>query len=410
MYIERWDGLRFCPAMLAGKEFPMKKAITQAMTCLATAAFLATAVMMVPGATMAQSSVACAYANDDWASSGGNTVDGYLVSASSQTYLSPTLTGGESAGISSIADIVMSPVKKILYAADSQTGNVAIMAINPINCQLTLLGDYPAANPDRFGLGLAISADGKWLFVVGVKAAELRPFFIRKDGSLSAVHQKITLLDRPSSMAVSPDSTTLIVSVPQRPKHGNEVVSYSINPSNGMLTQVSMASPKGYAGSISIDSQSKFVYVQEGSSDHLRVGLLEIGSGSTLIFVHIYNFTEVQGGFPLSAAVLSSNGRYLYLTDAYISSINTLAVNSVTGALKYVATTNDGTMKDEPIGVATTKNGAFVFTGDFNSNDLPNMGIFAAGKRNGSLTSLGTFSIAEGENGAVPAWVVERTF
>jgi 6-phosphogluconolactonase (cycloisomerase 2 family) len=281
------------------------------------------------------------------------------------------------------------------------------MEINPTTCQLTPLGNYLVGGSEKLGIGLAISPNGKWLYAAGVKSAALQPFAIHNDGSLTAVRQKITLLDRPSSLAVSPDSATVIVSVPQRPGHGNEVISYSISPSNGMLTQVSVVHPKGYAGNISIDSQSKFVYVQEGSSGHFRVGLLEIGQGSTLTFLHTYNFTEVQGGFSMSGAVLSSNGRYLYLTDPYISSINTLAVNSLTGALEYVTTTKDGTMEeDEPIGVATTRNGAFVFTGDFNTAGSQKMGIFAAGKKDGSLTSLGTFPLSN----AYPAWVAARNF
>jgi 6-phosphogluconolactonase (cycloisomerase 2 family) len=387
----------------------MKKAITKAMTLFPAATFVAAVVMMLAGQAMAQSGITCAYANDDvFQSNELNTVDGYLVTATSQSYLSPVATGGISSGITRAPDIVISPVKKVLYASDSQSGDVAAMEIDPATCQLTLLGNYHLGGPERLGIGLVISPDGKWLFVAGVKSAVLQPFFIHKDGSLIPVRQKVALLGRPSSIAVSPDNTTLIVSIPQRPKHGNEVISYSINPTNGMLTQVSIAHPKGYAGIISIDFQSKFVYVQEVSSDHLRVGLLELGADSSLTFVHTYNFNEVQSSFGLSAAVLSSNGRYLYLTDSYISSINTLAVNSVTGVLKYVTTTGDGTMKvDQPIGVATTRNGAFVFTGNVNNIGSPKMGMFSADKKDGSLTSLGTFPIS---NSGYPAWVVARAF
>jgi 6-phosphogluconolactonase (cycloisomerase 2 family) len=396
-------------AMLAAREFPMKRSITKAMTFFAAAAFVvAAAVMVTAGAAMTQSGNTCAYANDDvFQLNELNTVDGYLVTATSQTYLSPVATGGYGTGGSELPNIVISPVKKILYATDSQSGDVAAMDINPTTCQLTLLGNYPVGGSERLGMGVAISPNGRWLFVAGVKSAVLQPFAIHNDGSLTAVRQKIPLLDRPYGMAVSLDSTTLIMGVPQRRGHGNEVISYSINPSNGMLTQVSIAHPKGYVGSITIDSQSKFVYVLERSSDHLRVGLLEIGSGSTLTFVHTYNFTEVAGSSDLSGAVLSSSGRYLYLTDPEIASVNTLAVNSVTGALKYVTTTSDGTMNvDNPIGLATTKNGAFLFTGGFNAAGSQKMGIFAAGKKDGSLTSLGTFPLSN----AYPAWVAARNF
>jgi 6-phosphogluconolactonase (cycloisomerase 2 family) len=389
----------------------MKRSITKAMTCFAAAVSMAAAVMMTSGAVLAQNGITCAYANDDVNyGNGANTVDGYLVTTGAQTYVTPTLTGGQSAGISSMADIVMSPVKKVLYAADSQSGDVAALEINPTNCQLTLLGNYHAANPDRFGLGLAISPDGKWLFVAGVKAAELQPFAIHNDGSLTAVRQKIALLDRPSGMAVSPDSATLVVGVPLRRGHGNYLISYAINTSNGMLTQVSMAPPKGYPVGITIDSQSKFVYVQEGNEDHIRVGLLEIGPGSTLSFIHTYNFTEGEGNISIAAVLLSSDGKYLYMTNPNTASVTTLAVNLVTGALKYVSTTSDGVPgMDFPAGLAISRNDKFLFTGDYNNNDSPNMGIFAAGK-DGLLTSLGTFPLAQGESNIFPWWVIARTF
>jgi NAD(P)H-hydrate repair Nnr-like enzyme with NAD(P)H-hydrate epimerase domain len=69
----------------------MKKAITKAITYFAGAAFVVAAVMMMAGTAMAQSGIACAYANDDVFYNGGNgpnTVDGYLVAATLQTYLS----------------------------------------------------------------------------------------------------------------------------------------------------------------------------------------------------------------------------------------------------------------------------------------------------------------------------------
>jgi 6-phosphogluconolactonase (cycloisomerase 2 family) len=395
-------------AMLSAKEFPMKKAITQAMMCLATAAFLATAVMMVPGATMAQSSVACAYANDDISHFvGPNTVDGYLVTATSETYLNPVGTGGQSSGGSLIPNMVVSPVKKILYAADSQSGDVAAMNINPTTCQLTVLGNYPVGGAEKLGIGLAISPNGRWLYAAEVNSAELMPFAIRKDGSLSAVHQKITLLDRPSSMAISPDSSTLIVAVPARPKHGNYLIPYSINQLNGMLTLVSTTPAKGRPYSINIDSQGKFVYVSEPDNEHPRVGVWELGPGSELTFIHNYGFPEVAGSFTISSSVLSSNGRYLYVTNPNQASITTLSVNSVTGVPKYVTTTTDGIVGENyPIGVATTKNGSYLFTGVFTSDGPQEMGIFAANKKDGSLTSLGMFPVAAGN----PAWVAARAF
>jgi 6-phosphogluconolactonase (cycloisomerase 2 family) len=167
---------------------------------------------MMAGPAMAQNGITCAYANDDISHFvGPNTVDGYLVTAMSQTYLNPVETGGQSSGGSNIPNIIVSPVKKILYVVDSRSGDIAAMNINPTTCQLTLLGNYPVGGAEKLGIGLAITPNGRWLYAAEVNSAVLQPFVIRKDGSLSVVHQKIALLDRPSSMAISPDSSTLMV-------------------------------------------------------------------------------------------------------------------------------------------------------------------------------------------------------
>ncbi len=64
----------------------------------------------------------------------------------------------------------------------------------------------------------------------------------------------------------------------------------------------------------------------------------------------------------LGSALLSSDGRYLYVTDYSFASVTTLAVDDVKGALKYVSTASYGIVnEDRPVGLATSKNGEFVF-------------------------------------------------
>jgi 6-phosphogluconolactonase (cycloisomerase 2 family) len=156
----------------------------------------------------------------------------------------------------------------------------------------------------------------------------------------------------------------------------------------------------GIPGGFSIDSQGKFVYVAEVRNSVLRVAVLEIGPGSTLTFVHTYNFSKVSDDDGATDALLSANGKYLYMTDESAATIVTLRVDDVTGALRHIFTTSDGMFGDHPQGLATTKNGAFVFSGGLE----PLMGIFAAGK-DGSLTSLGTFPLM-----GTPNWLAARMF
>jgi 6-phosphogluconolactonase (cycloisomerase 2 family) len=377
----------------------MKKAISKAMRCFAAEAFVAAVVMTLAGAAMAQSGNTCVYANDDvfYSGNGPNTVDGYLVTATSQTYLSPVKTGGYGSAASGSRNIVINHKTNILYAADSHSGDIAAMTINPSNCQLTLLGDFPVAKPDKFGLGLAISPDGKWLYADGVRTQRLVLVAVNKDGSLTPVIQKITLPSRPSSLAVSPDGATLIVGLTG---FRGAAYSYSINPATGRLTQVSTAATKGIPGGFSIDSNGNFVYVSEVNYDALRVAVLEIGPGSTLTFHHAYLFSEASGS-PQTDALLSPNGKYLYVTDWTDGTVVTLRVDSVTGSLRYISTANDEG-DNLPIGLATSRDGAFVFSG----NGQSSIGILAAAT-DGTLTSLGTFPLVIN---SAPNWLAAKTF
>jgi 6-phosphogluconolactonase (cycloisomerase 2 family) len=385
----------------------MKNTLTRAMTYFAAAAVVAAGMMMTAGAAMAQSGNTCVYANDDIVYyNGPNTVDGYLVTATSQIYISPFQTGGEAQGLSLISDIIFNPTKNILYASDSHSGDVAAMRVNPATCQLIFWGNFRVGGSDGEGIGLAVSPNGKWLYVARVQSAEVNVLAIRNDGSLTGISQTIPLLNKPSSMAVSPDSTTLLVGVPAQRNTTDELISYSIDPLTGMLTQASIVSPLGNPGSVSIDSSSKLVYVDEPNSEQLQIGLLEIGPGSTLTFTRTYDFTEVGSSSSLGSALLSNNNRYLYVTNYSFASVTTLAVNKVTGALRYVSTASYGIEnEDRPIGLASAKNGSFVFAGEPNVGYITHMGIFVAGK-DGSLTSLGTFPISE----ASPAWIAATAF
>jgi 6-phosphogluconolactonase (cycloisomerase 2 family) len=315
--------------------------------------------------------------------------------------VSPVETGGTGSGEALARDIVVNPAQDILYVADAHSGDIAALKVKKSNCELQLLGDYPAFGvPNSRGVGLAISPDGKWLFSDGFDSEMLEVLSIHPDGSLSKV-QAIGLPNNPMGMSVSPDGATLIVASSHDLRKTTEAISYAINSGNGMLTQVSTVSTEFIAGGFSIDSQSDFVYVSEANSLNLQVAVLKIGLGRSLTLVHIYDFRDIPAADDGADAVLSSDGKYLYTTDESQAIIVTLGVNDVTGGVKYISTAMDGEYGDHPQGLATTKNGSFVFSGGLESL----IGILAAGK-GGLLTSRGVFRLYS----ATPQWVVALTF
>jgi 6-phosphogluconolactonase (cycloisomerase 2 family) len=145
------------------------------------------------------------------------------------------------------------------------------------------------------------------------------------------------------------------------------------------------------------------VYVTESSGSVLRAAVLEIGARSTLTFVRAYNFKDVPDYQSAADALLSTDGKYLYMTNPYGGTVTTVKVDSTTGSLKYISTADDGGMGDNlPLGLAISGDGAFVFSGN-----VPYwIGILAAGT-DGSLTSLGTFQLVIY---STPNWLAAITF
>ena len=81
------------------------------------------------------------------------------------------------------------------------------------------------------------------------------------------------------------------------------------------------------------------------------------------------------------------------MTEATIS---VLSVTPQTGELEFVNEFGDGEgFVDEPSQMARNTAGSLLFTGDFNTDKAPTMGIFQA-SASGSLTSLGTFPLGAG--------------
>jgi 6-phosphogluconolactonase (cycloisomerase 2 family) len=305
-----------------------------------------------------------------------------------------------------LCQVCSCPTKDILYASDDLSHDISAMKIDPDTCLLTLLGNYPVGGPDKHGIDLAISPNGKWLYASNTKGRNLHVLDIRGDGSLRVPKQTIDLPDEPAGMAVSPDGTTLVVAFPGTSVETYHVISYAIDPSAGTLTQVTDMKVGAQPEGIAIDSQSKFVYLGTFKNHGEGVEQLEIGLGSTLTGV---GEKTLHKGLCSSFILLSAHGKYLYVSNSLSASITTFVVGPSKGTLKYVTVTADGPPGTQPAGLATTIDGTLLFSGSVSTpGDGAQFGIFAA-NADGSLVSLGTFSVAPGR-AASPSSVVARTF
>ncbi|MBA3914446.1 MAG: beta-propeller fold lactonase family protein [Acidobacteriales bacterium] len=335
---------------------------------------------------LAEGQHVCAYANDNVIS---NAVDGYLFSNTSVTYIEPVVTGGQGSSTSFFATpfIAIAPHTNHLYVSNSGSSDIAFFTIDPASCHVTKVANYPSGGGNFAGMGIAISPNGKFLYASNTQPATISVLKINSDGSLSSPVQIVPLPELLVSMAISPDGKTLVTS-----QSGElQVMAYTIDSASGELQFASGVHTTGAAAGLTIDAQSKFMYVGTGSNNGLEVQVIAIGAGAQLTYVADDFFGAGTSG---NCVLLSRDGKFLYVSNQISATVTTLNVNPGTGALSFNATSSDGiSFVDEPSLLATTPTGTLVFTGDFNTNGTPALGILRASS-NGKLTSLGKFPLA----------------
>jgi len=172
----------------------------------------------VGAAELAQRQTTCAFVNDNLPSA--NSVEGYRVTGTSAVHVGPVATGGAGSPTNDPTFFVtpliaIAPGTTHLYATDSGTSDIALFNVDSSTCALTLVANYPSGGGTLFGLGIAISHDGKFLYASnGDRQSTLEVFPINSDGSLASAVQTVSLNAAPSTLAIAPDGKILIITQP----------------------------------------------------------------------------------------------------------------------------------------------------------------------------------------------------
>jgi 6-phosphogluconolactonase (cycloisomerase 2 family) len=363
--------------------------------------FFAAAMLLcfVGGSAVARAQVTCVYVNDNLPAA--NSVEGYKIGVKSATHVRPVGTGGSGSATNDPTFfgtplIAIAPGTTHLYASDSVTNDIALFDIDSASCKLTFVANYPAEGSSLFGLGIAISQDGRFLYATNSdRQSTLAVLPIHGDGSLGAAVQTVDLPANLSSLAIAPNGKVLIVT---QPSATNQVQSYIIDASSGKVTFASAVTTMAAADGIAIDPHSKFVYVGnggEGGSSAVQV--IRIGQGGSLTYVSnvVFNGIDNPAGIPGSSNCLlfSPNGKLLFFTNQRFATVVSLSVDSQTGGLTFIDLVNDGEgFVDESSQMASSPSRGLIFTGDFSTGETPSMGVLRV-TANGSLKLLGELAL-----------------
>lgn len=353
----------------------------------------------IGGTAVAQAQRTCVYVNDNLPSA--NAVEGYSVTGKAVS-VGAVKTGGNGSPTNDPTFfgtplIAIAPGTTHLYASDTGSNDIALFDIDASTCKLTFVASYPSGGTSLFGLGITISGDGKFLYASNSdRSSTLAVFAINKDGSLASPLQTVDLPANLSSLAIAPNGKVLIVT---QPSAQNQVQSYIIDPSSGKVTFASAVTTVAAADGIAIDPHSKFIYVGDGGEGgSSAVQVIEIGPGgalryiSNVVFNGIDNPAGIRGGS--NCLLFSPNGKLLFFTNQLTAELISLDVDSRTGGLSFNSIVSDGqSFADEPSQLAASPSRALIFTGDFDTQGAPSIGVLRV-MANGSMKLLGALPLA----------------
>lgn len=354
----------------------------------------------VAGGALAHGQTTCAFINDNLPTA--NSVEGYRVSGNRAAHVGPIATGGDGSPANihtffATPLIAIAPGTTHLYATDSGSSDITLFDIDSSSCELSFVDNYPSGGNSLFGLGITISRDGKFLYASnGDRQSSLVVFPINSDGSLGNAVQTVSLGANLSSLAIAPNGKVLIVTVPTA---HNQVESYTINTSTGKLTFASSVTTVAAADGIAIDPHSKFVYVGNGGEGGAAaIQVIEIGAGGSLRYIANVVFNGIDNPIGIRGSsnclLLSPNGTVLFFTNQVEATVVSLNVDSQTGGLMFNSSADDGqAFGDEPSQMAGSVSRSLVFTGDFNTQGPPAMGILRVSST-GALNLLGRVPLA----------------
>jgi DNA-binding beta-propeller fold protein YncE len=382
--------------MKISKQERSTTSMNKAMKVLLTAALAVT----TSGAAMA--SHVCAYVNDNLRnfSHGPNKAEGYRIGpGTAVVHVGPYATNGRGIG-NGFADGLATRVHPRLkagdlYVSDAASDNITHFKVNKTDCTLTLdTALYPSGDTGVLnGDGLAITPDGRTMFVGSTGDDHIYSHTIAANGSLGATFTEVVASTEPWDIEVSPDGKTLVVAYGEI----QQVCAYPI--SGGHLDTANCQSTAGFPARVSIDPASACVYAGElrGQSEVAALTL----TGGVLGTPTDYN--PFGPGADSEGILVNYDNKAIYVSNPSSAQITTGSIASGC-TLTYKAIISDGVAGlDRPSYIAQGKIAhGYVVNGDFANGDLDNMGIFHA-DANGKLTPVGSgqFPLARGGHGTV---------
>lgn len=288
----------------------------------------------------------------------------------------PTGGTGNSIYFASNRIVVGGSLNSCLYVSNDASNTITAFKINTIAGSLSLTQTFSSGGTAGFGISLAATADGSWLYAANagsnnVVGFQIDPSAIGACDVAALPFPPVTVLGGPDGTKTTADAGYLFVASPSVGPHGS-LYWFSIDPSTGALTpgpgspmSVRSTGPAGVATGVDISCSEDTVAIGEANVNsppdptlivdwfnfNPTTGSLTPGSGSPITGTSSVNTNVVQfsaddlnlfvpGVFDGNVSSFSTNPfTFQSATPSGAGAIHNLAVD---GSGQFVVTANPG--------------------------------------------------------------------
>ena len=231
--------------------------------------------------------------------------------------------------------LVMDPAGNFLYVGNAESNNISVFSISSSGGGLTPLTNSPFVTGIS-PLNMALAPSGNFLYVTGSGSLGYGYIEVFSLAGLTSQSPELNLVQtaqtgvNPYGLAINPAGSYLYTAN----FSANSISSFTIN-TDGSLTALGSPIGEAYSSPISllIDNSGKYLYVANQGSGNL--GAYSIGSDGGLALLTTSPFTSN----PQPSVIASDpSGIYLFVGNQKGASIESLTLNTSTGALAEVGT------------------------------------------------------------------------
>lgn len=315
--------------------------------------------------------------------SADNTISRYTINASTGALSPGSNAPTVSSGGTQPLWLEIEPTGRFLYALNrddsgAQRGLQAF-SINQTTGALTAIGARVATDvgPRRF----AIEPSGRFLYVAHDGAQSIWSYGINPTTGLltqlAAPYGNIPMKHAVWGLTIDSTGLTLLV-----PSFDNGAVdAFAIDLATGNLTLMATSAPQGTTPRpVRSDPSARFVYTGNDKAPEVSAWRLD----ATPAFTTVGSYGAINNGNASSTIQIDvvPSGAFAYCANWATNNVSRFSVNSTTGALTSLGTTNLGT---RPQGVIVDPSGQFLYAANSGSNTIS---CFTINQTTGALTAI----------------------